>query len=212
MRKTVDKRMIPAVPLVFIKLIILLLGVPLCVQAQVFRDQISQENPGFPYDYFAVPGSSPEVQLYLRHTDDFHTNLVQSRIRENNITMALGDLKYALDRFPNHPKGLMLAGVLARLTQSPMLAITYYEKALKLYPQHALTHAQYGLYLVDIGRAGEGIEKLERAIAMDPKLASAHAWLAKAYAQSGNTDRARQAATRARELGYRGQIAVGSKN
>jgi Tfp pilus assembly protein PilF len=165
------------------------------------RTMLDVVNP--PHDYFAVSTSTPTIQDYLRHVESFHVNKIQERFRQGDVNLARGDIKYTLDRFPNHPKALMLAGMGARLTKSPAFATAYYEKALKLYPQHALTHAQYGLYLVDIGQTAKGIAKLQYAVEMDPKLAVAHAWLAKAYAKSGNTELARQVAERATTLGYK---------
>jgi predicted Zn-dependent protease len=119
---------------------------------------------------------------------------------------AIRDVKYTLDRFPNHPKGLMLLGVVARLTNDPSFAVNYYKRALSLFPQYAITHVQYGEYLVSVGLTNEGIGQLKRAIEIDPKLAVAYAGLAKAYAKGGNSELSRQAAKQARELGYTGKI------
>jgi tetratricopeptide (TPR) repeat protein len=115
----------------------------------------------------------------------------------------IGDLKYTLDKFPNHPKALMLLGMGARLIKDPLLATTYYQKTLRLYPQHAFTHAQYGAYLADIGQVEEGISRLQKAIEIDPKLAVAYAWLSNAYAKIGNREMARQSAEKAKELGLK---------
>jgi Tfp pilus assembly protein PilF len=189
---------------------IILSGIVACLScASVMRAQEEAQsqstldvvNP--PHDYFMVGANTPTIQQFLRHVENFHVNKVQERARQGDINLALGDIKYALERFPNHPKALMLAGMMGVLTKSSVLAIAYYEKALKLYPQHALTHAQYGLYLVEIGQTAKGIAKLQHAIEMEPKLAVAHAWLAKAYAKNGNTELARQAAKQAAMLGYR---------
>jgi tetratricopeptide (TPR) repeat protein len=120
---------------------------------------------------------------------------------------AIADLIYTLDRFVNHPKALQLMGSLAELTNGPSLAIPYYQRALKLYPQYALTHAQFGVYLVDTGHINSGTAELKKAIEINPNLAIAYAWLASAYSRNGNLESARQAAERARALGYRGKIA-----
>jgi Tfp pilus assembly protein PilF len=62
------------------------------------------------------------------------------------------------------------------------------------------------MYLVDIGKIDAGIQKLQKAIEIDPGLGQAHAWLAKAYYKNGNSELARQAAEKAKALGYRGKI------
>ena len=92
------------------------------------------------------------------------------------------------------------------MMKNPLLAQLYYEKALKLFPQYAITHAQYGSYLVGIGNSKAGIAQLEKAVEMNPRLMQAHTWLAQAYAKSGNAERARQVTERARELQSGGEL------
>ncbi len=155
-------------------------------------------------DYFATDQNDS-----LLHTvESYHLGQTNfwARFHSRDIEGALSDLKYVLRYFPNHPKALMLMGSLAKLTKTPSSAIHYYEKALKLFPQHAITHAQFGDYLVNIGNFEVGLAKLKEAIEMDSKLALAHAYLAKAYYKIGNPQLARRAAEKARKLGYSGKI------
>lgn len=156
-------------------------------------------------DYFTASESPGNEQL-LRSVDTYHTNKAERSMRDGKYGHAVDDLKYTLDRFPNHPRALMLMSLAARLTKDFSLVLPYYRKALKLYPQHALTHAQFGSYLVDVGRSDLGIAQLEVALEIDPKLAQAHAWLAIAYFRSGRSELARAAVERARELGFTGRI------
>lgn len=163
-------------------------------------------SPGYAADYFTARGD-PATQEYLRLVEFAHTSKVMDWILQKRMNNALSDIKYTLERFPNHPKGLQLISSFAHLTKDPALPIPYFDNALRLYPQYALTRAQYGSYLVDIGRLNAGIAELKQALEMDSNLAVGHAWLAKAYAKSGNQSLARQAAEQARSLGYRGEIA-----
>ncbi len=157
-------------------------------------------------DYFTA-NQYPEVKQTLYLVEIGHMNQrVWNDLSAGRYGATLGDVKYTLDKFPNHPNALLLMGSVARLTGNLSLPIPYYEKALKLYPQYASTHAQYGSYLVDVGLVEAGIGKLKQAIEMDPQLTSAHAWLAGAYYKSGNSELARQAAEQARRLGYKGRI------
>lgn len=57
-------------------------------------------------------------------------------IREARIGYAIEELNYTLRKFPNHPKALMLMELAAKLNKTPTLAIPYFEKALKFYPEH----------------------------------------------------------------------------
>src|SRR5262245_19513218 len=72
-----------------------------------------------------------------------HQNIYQI-ISAGDFAQAWLEIAYVLDRIPNHPKGLQIAGVVGQLTKNLSKTISYYEKALSLYPQYALTHAQYG--------------------------------------------------------------------
>lgn len=158
---------------------------------------------GAEHDYF-IAGQNPELQHYLALVESAHTNKAVDWIQQGRVPDAIADLKYTLERFPNHPKGLLLMGLVAKLSGNSTLALPYYERALRLFPQHAMTYAQYGAYLVDIGRSDIGIAKLLQAVEMDPQSGPAYGWLAKAYAKTGKLDLAQRAAARARELGFYG--------
>ena len=145
-------------------------------------------------DYFSAK-QYPEVQTSLSLVEGFHLNeRVMNDFRAARYSIVIGDLKYALDKFPNHPKALMLLGATGILAKSPALAAPFYEKALRLYPQYALTNAQYGKYLIDIGRGKDGIARLQRALQIDPNSPQARKWLAEVQAKSGSTHPGRQPA------------------
>jgi tetratricopeptide (TPR) repeat protein len=133
---------------------------------------------------------------------------VLSQIGKNDYGGALSDIKYTLNRFPNHPVGLVLMGVYARLTKTYALAIPYFEKAIRLFPQHALTHAQYGAYMITLGSTDRGIKKLHQAVEMNPELVFAHVWLAAVYYKLGNVELGREAEAKANDLGYKGKISL----
>lgn len=152
-------------------------------------------------DYFA--DLEPGKRDYVRIVTYAHTDKIMGSIRKGRMDNALADCRYTLDRIPNHPKGLALVGMLARLTKNPSLAISYYRRALKLYPQYAITRAQYGGFLVDSGNAKAGIAELQKALEMDPTLTLGHKFLIQAYRKTGNPELARQAASRAKEVQLR---------
>ena len=165
--------------------------------------------PGYAQiDYFSA-AQSPDHERYLQQVDNFHTNKVPDSIRVGRLDVAMADLHYALERFPNHPKALQLVGMVAQMRKQTAVAVSYFENALRLFPQHALTHAQYGLFLTTTGQTDEGIEMLKQSIEIDPTLAASYAGLAHAYAKKGDMEQAREAARKARELGFRGQLPAG---
>lgn len=155
-------------------------------------------------DYFA-PERDPKL---LRNVEKYHLTKEKfgKYYQAGQYSSAIRELQFVLRYFPNHPKALMYMETIAKITNNQSLALSHYKNALKLYPQHALTHAQYGRYLASTGRVQSGIERLQKATEMDPELAVAHGWLAMIYAKSGSTDLARQTARQARKLGYRGRI------
>ena len=165
----------------------------------------------FPLDYFAAQGNQDESNLIgLAEQGHIYTSSlgkisVIELIGSGNYSQAYQELYYVLDRIPNHPKGLQILGSLAQLTKKESIAVSYYEKALSKYPQWPLTYAQYGQFLLEIGQVDNAIEKLKRATEIDPKLVGGFALLAKAYSKKGNNDLAREAAAKAKELGYQGK-------
>jgi len=160
---------------------------------------------GVAKDFFTA-SEDPETERYLTLVEHAHIDRVMLWVRQDLINNAFSECKYTLDRFPNHPRGLILLENVAKLMQAPTLPTTYYEKALAEFPQYAVTHAQFGHYLIEIGKAEEGIAKLKRAIEMDSKLKPAYVWLAEGYYAKGDYEQARQAAKKARALGYTGEF------
>jgi tetratricopeptide (TPR) repeat protein len=168
----------------------------------------AQTNPNaLGHDYFTADQDG--IGNYLRVMTGAHINTIPNWIKQGRITDAVADIKYSLDRFPNHPQALQLLPLVARLANNQALAGTYFEKAVTQFPQYALTQAQYGLFLVSIGNLDDGIGRLNRSIEMDPKLPAGYAGLAHAYAKKGDIAKAREATDKARELGFTGRLPPG---
>jgi Tfp pilus assembly protein PilF len=169
--------------------------------------QTNSAVSGMGHDYFTADQDG--TGEYLRLLTGAHVDTIPGWIQQGRIDNAVGDIRYALDRFPNHPQALQLLGLVARLAKNNGLAISYFEKAVMQFPQYGVTRAQYGLFLVTIGYVDDGIGRLNQSIAMDPKWAGGHAGLAHAYAKKGDMAKAREAADKARELGFTGQLPPG---
>jgi tetratricopeptide (TPR) repeat protein len=167
-----------------------------------------QDAIGRPLDQdYYIANDSTELEGLLKSVDFNHTKKAYDWIgKGTGLHYAVSELRYTLDTFPNHPEALQLIGLVARLQKNPSLAVPYFEKALRLFPQYAATHLQFGIYLIALGNTDKGIHELKRTIEIDQQSAVAHAWLAKAYAKNGNLELARQAAKKARELGYKEEI------
>lgn len=156
-------------------------------------------------DFFTA-GEDAERLRDLGLNDLYHTNRVVHSIKVGRYDEAIADLKFVLDKWPNHPRALLLIESVGKMTQVPTLPIPYYEKALQMYPQYAITYAQYGKYLVEIEQAEKGIQHLKLAIEKDEKLVAAHVWLAEAYSKHGQKQLAKKEAEVARSLGFQGEL------
>ncbi|MGE5178133.1 MAG: hypothetical protein ACM3PF_03475 [Bacteroidota bacterium] len=141
-------------------------------------------------DYFAIPVNNKGINL-IQIVENAHLGPKNNprgfwpRYLEGRLDQAMHELNYVLWMYPNHPRALHLLGMLARETKQPYIPIAYYEKALRLFPDRAYTHGEYGAYLVEIGETTQGILQLEQALRMDPNLLTARAWLDKAKRSVG---------------------------
>lgn len=153
-------------------------------------------------DYFTAHEDF-ETLRDLALIDEAHTDKVMYWLRVDNLNRAIQDLKFTLDRFPNHPRALLLFEVVGTIAQVPTMAVPYYEMAVSLYPQYATTWAQYGKYLVELEKRDEGIKMLKRAVSIDPNLPLAHGWLSEAYMKDGKMELAQHEMEKAKALGFK---------
>jgi tetratricopeptide (TPR) repeat protein len=91
-------------------------------------------------------------------------------------------------------------GELAMQLQAPAIAESLLRRAVATAPQAAKPRAELGLSLAALGRAGEAVVELERAVALDPSDPTTHLNLAVASAQAGRMDDARRHAREALRL------------
>jgi predicted Zn-dependent protease len=59
--------------------------------------------------------------------------------------------------------------------------MAYLDRALAMAPRNVLAHVNYGLHLIELGRKDEGVVQVRQGVALAPKLAQPHYWLAVAY-------------------------------
>lgn len=84
--------------------------------------------------------------------------------------------------------------------QDEETAVKHFEQAIERSPSEAVAWSGLGTSLVRLRRTAEGISKLERAIALEPRMAEAHYMLGMAYQAAGETARAQSAFRKAEEL------------
>ena len=149
---------------------------------------------------------SPKTPDLLKSVEIHHLEPGLEKMRAGNYgkgtSGAFGDFKYILDYFPNHPRALPLIGEVSILMGRPQEAISYYEKALSLYPNYASTHLAYGVFLHKQGKIDEAIKQYKAALAFDQNSRDAHYNLGLAYFSKKDYAAANQHAQAAYGLGY----------
>jgi tetratricopeptide (TPR) repeat protein len=164
-------------------------------------------NPqGNGQDYFTADKRGGS---YLAIVEANHVRTIPDWIKEGRLNGAIADIKYTLDRFPNHPVSLQQLSMVGQMTKNYALPTSYFERAVALFPQYALTRAQYGWFLMSTNNIDAAIENLKQSIEMEPKLSAGYAGLAHVYAKKGDFEHAREAAQKARELGFNGKLPDG---
>ena len=141
-------------------------------------------------DYYAISGDPFSIYI-LPVVENGHLGPKTNprgfwkEFNQGRWTYAVGELKYVLNVFPNHPRALYLMTRLADLLHDPGLPIAYFEKALRMYPDRPETRVQYGAYLVSKGETLLGLTQLDQALAANPNLITAMAWRSRARRELG---------------------------
>jgi choline-sulfatase len=129
-----------------------------------------------------------------------HFELGRTLIKTGQWEAALTEMKAAVVCTPN--SALMhfaLATVYTHLKHVPE-ATGEYERALEIDPDHFQSNLAYGRLLFVEGHPEDALPRLLRAIKADPESAKAHAFLADAYEQLGQTENASQERAKAAQL------------
>jgi Tfp pilus assembly protein PilF len=177
-----------------------LLVITVCTPLGSARGQIDHGATGtLNLDYFN-PTNDGHLKWLINDIEKHHLKPALYHIAEGDLRRAKIELDYLLARLVNHPHGLALGGLLARTNRDSLWGIANFERALKVYPEYAITHAQYGKFLADLGQVDASIQKLKKALEMDPQLAPAYDWLAAAYLKRGDSELADEIAARAKSL------------
>lgn len=91
-------------------------------------------------------------------------------------------------------------GVCRAQMQDDVNAVKDFERAVERNPSAGVAWAWLGTSLVKLGRTAQGIEVLERAVALEPEMSEAHYVLGMAYRTSGDAARAQAAFERVEQL------------
>jgi len=168
----------------------------LAVSCLWLASSVAAQNPS---DYFDPHSRQLLFNLKRNHLDPGLRELERKQLGE-----AQADVDFILRYVPNHVEGLALNEEIAKTRKLPEMALASYVTALQLYPGHAITHVQFGAFLLDLGRVDAAIDSLNAAVRLDRQLALAHSYLAKAYRRNGDTQKAAAEEAEAQKLSGRG--------
>ena len=102
---------------------------------------------------------------------------------QNDFKLAISPLQAAQTLSPKNPMPVFYLAMSHEALGNATLASDLYQQAENLSPekspQSALIHLAYGRFLLTLGRTQDGIEKVRRAIQIDPGSREAHYELAK---------------------------------
>lgn len=159
----------------------------------------SGQESGVGADYF-----DPQKRQLLVQLKRYHLDAAVKDMNDRKLNIAQVEVDFVLKWVPNHVEGLLVNEAIAKAKGLPEAAVGRYLRALELYPNHAITHAQFGAYLLDLGRVDAAIDSLNTAVRLDATLGIAHSYLAKAYREKGDLDRAASEEAEARKYLGRG--------
>lgn len=176
---------------------------PIAILAWIFGVFAAPNAVAFTVDqnYFAPadPGllGSAEIHHLQQGIDKMTAETRQGQYPFNG---AMGEFRYILTYFPNHPRALALASELSIRARHPEWVEPYFEKSLTLYPNYASTRVIYGTFLQKLGKSKDAILQYELALQIDPGFMTAHYNLGLAYLEQRKLDMANRHA----QIAYKG--------
>jgi tetratricopeptide (TPR) repeat protein len=127
------------------------------------------------------------------------SELAASLLLASDYAAAFEQAGRVLQAIPNSPEMNFVAGDSMLRLEQPEKALPYLKAALAADPKMTAGDASMGLALSRLGRNGEAIPHLERALELDDD-GSLHFQLANAYRAGGNTGKAREVMAKYQEI------------
>lgn len=162
----------------------------------------SLQNGYGPYDYRTDKDKLQVVERY------HFTSEVEALLKGKSTGAIGGDIAYTLRAFPNHHRALMAMTKLAQKerTATPRGAgysmDCWFDRAERFQANDPMVKVIHGLYLIQTGRSGAALTKLEAARELDGKDANIHYNLGLAYFDVGQFEKSLQSAHLAYGAGF----------
>jgi len=153
-----------------------------------------------PHNYYLATAQNRGDLLH--NVEKYHLPQGLEKLRQKKYRRAWEDFDFILRYYPNHPKGLLYMSDLSLRMNKPVQAEKYFQKAFKLYPGYADTHALYGIFLQKSGKLDEAIRQYKKALSLAPDSSETHYNLGLALYNKGDYEGALQHARVAYQLGF----------
>lgn len=154
-------------------------------------------NTQGPFDYY-----KPAPDRLLENVEKYHLSLGHDKARKGQYEYAWSEFAFMLHYFPNHPKALQAIADLSVQLEQPQRANRYFERALRLYPDHSSTYKLYGIYLHKTQKYAHAISQYEKALALKPDAPEVHYNLGLSYLALKEYSKANEQAQIAYQNGY----------
>jgi tetratricopeptide (TPR) repeat protein len=148
------------------------------------------------FNYYQAPPSD-----LLQKVEKYHLQQGISQAKQGKFEYAWSEYAFMLHYFPNHPRALQLMGELSIQMEQTSRAMKYFERALSLYPDDAVTYGLYGKFLHKMGLYQDAVKQYQKAAALDNHHAEYHYDLGLAYFALKDFDKANRAAQIAYQQG-----------
>lgn len=156
-----------------------------------------------PFDYRQTTAAQREI------VERFHFTPVVESLQAGNTSMGPGgDLEYTLNVYPNHHRALMsMMKYAIREKSSRPGNVKFsiqcrFDRAERYRPDDAMVKVIHGLYLLQTGKPGDAVEKLEQARLLDASNGNVHYNLGLAYVDLKQYDKALASAHLAYAAGF----------
>jgi tetratricopeptide (TPR) repeat protein len=152
--------------------------------------------------YFDYYDQHPAAHNLLGTVEQHHLNQGIEAVNKGSLSYALQHFDFILNRFPNHPRALLLVSEVFHKMKTPAKADLYFQRAIELYPETAPTYAAYGIFLQKSGQLERAIENYKTSLKLDPGHMGTHYNLGLAYFDKKQFDLANQHAQEAYAQGF----------
>lgn len=121
---------------------------------------ISNARPNYgKYHDYRVTIQNPE----LEKMQDFHLQQALTKVHNNDLAHAWGDLSYLLCQVPNHHQALQQMLTIAPQLQKQDELHVFLRNAEKLFPDDPILHVLFSVFLHNIGEKTDATKHLQMA-------------------------------------------------